>query len=264
MSDISNEGKSPWEDDVAAAFEDEDIAQKVSAFLGEKVQPYVTKVEQEAAPNRDAANLYTAFAEQPVETSIQTTRELYGDEIADKFAALLSGGDTAEEAATKVQAQTAVDVTDQTAATSKQIEFDQLPPEVKEQFAQQSAKNQREAYQAELDKTIEAHKAELTPEGAEGPQFDKELFHPFVVASQGDFEKAFTAYQNFQNQAKEKWGIQVPDTGDGKTTPPPVMNSTTKASGTKPPQEVKYESLDEAMDAFFEEANQAPPTVGSA
>lgn len=258
------ENTSPWDSDLATAFEDEDLRTKVSEFLGEKVQPYVTKIEQDSKPNRDAQRLWEGFNESPVDTYIAVSREIYGPEVADKVAAILQGGDA------PVEESPATDTTEETQETEEEtpttkLSFDDLPPEVKEVVAQTQAAKQKEAYYGEIDRVTAEH-ADSLPKGEDDkPQLNVDLFHPFVVAADGDFDKAWDAYEAFQSQAKETFGIQVPAVDeDGKPVPPTTLDSQTRDSSATPPQEVKYESLDEAMDAFFDEQKSPPPTVGAA
>lgn len=259
---------SPWDSDLEEAFEDEDVRQQVSDFLGQKVQPYVTKVEQEARPSRDASRLWQGFEQQPVETSVQVVRELYGADVADRFAELLQGGSSEEEAAAQVQEETDVDVSDTSAAedegTKGKISFDDLPPQVQNAIAEQEQEKQRVAYYAEIDRVKEEYADEL-PKVGEGDEaevnLNVDLFHPFVVAANGDFDAAAKAYIQWLGEAQEQFGIKVPDNVE---TPPPTIDSQTRDAGATPPQSKEGQSLDEALDEFFEEQKSPPPTVGSA
>ena len=40
------QGSGPWANDLSSTFEDESIRTQVDSFLREKVQPYVTQLEQ--------------------------------------------------------------------------------------------------------------------------------------------------------------------------------------------------------------------------
>lgn len=269
----AEETTSPWDSDLESAFEDEDVRKQVSDFLGQKVQPYVTKVEQEARPSRDATRLWDGFSEQPVETSIQVVKELYGDEIGSKFADLLQSGDTPEEAAATIEAETDVDVTDTSAAETDtevggKVKFEDLPPEVQNAVAAQEQEKQREAYYSEIDR-VKAERGDDLPQTAvEGEEdkteavLDVDLFHPFVVAANGDFDSAAEAYIKWIGQAKEQFGVKVPE---GEVdVPPTAINSETKDASVKPPQVKEGQSLDDALDDFFNEQKSPPPTVGSA
>lgn len=258
----------PWDDDLAAAFEDEDLRDKVSAFLGEKVQPYVTQLEQKSKPNRDAQRLWEGFEESPVDTSLAVIGELYGADIRDRFAELLQGGASPEQAAAQVETETQVDVTDTTAAegdTDKQkITFEDLPPEVQNAVAAQEQERQREAYYGEVERIKKEH-ADALPKGEdEQPQLNVDLFHPFVVAAGGDFDAAFEAFSKFTDEAKAEFGLKVPGTEEVEEAAPTTINSETRDAGQTPPQKEEYPDLDTAIDAFFDEQKAPPPTVGAA
>lgn len=250
----------PWDSDLETAFEDEDVRQRVSDFLGSKVQPYVTKVEQDSKPNRDATRLWKGFEESPVDTSVAVVKELYGDDIADQFASLLQGGASVEDAAKKVEDDTQVDVTDTSAVADGKVKFEDLPPQVQNAVAAQEQDTQRKAYYNEIDR-VKTENADKLPKDAEdNPQLDVDLFHPFVVAANGDFDEAAQAYFKWIDQAKSQFGIKVPTTDDI----PVVVNSETKDSSAKPPTEETFDSLDDAMDSFFKDQQTPPPTVGTA
>lgn len=249
----------PWDQDLAGAFEDEAVRNQVSDFLGEHVQPYVTRLEQDSRPNRDATRLWEGFSETPVQTSVQVARELYGDEVADKFAAILQGE---QEETPTPDAQTTPPEGEQTAPEGEDdgpIPFEKLPPNVQEAVAKQEAEEQRKAYYDEVDRVTAEHKDDL-PKDAEGnPKLNVDLFHPFVVAADGDFDQAYEAYAQFYANAKQEWGGETQ-----QETPPPAIDSQTRDASATPPQEVTYDSLDSAMDAFFDEQKSPPPTVGAA
>lgn len=253
--------KNPWDDKVAEAFEDPEVAAKVSAFLGESVQPYVTKIEQEARPSRDATRLWEALESAPVDTSIQIVKEMFGDDLGDQFAALLQGGEPSQVEVPTPEAEETED--------DKRVAFDDLPPEVQNAVAAQQQEEQRKAYYSEIDRVKDAN-ADKLPTVGEGDeaevQLDVDLFHPFVVAAGGDFDAAMEGYLGWQDKAKESFGINVPETAavEEAQEPPPVIDSSTRESGTKPPTEEKYETLDDAIDSFFEDQKNPPPTVGTA
>jgi len=185
-------------------FEDEDLRTKVSEFLGETVQPYVTKIEQEARPNRDATRLWEGFNENPVATYVQVSRELYGDEVADRVAAILQG----DEAPAEVPSDTATETEQPASEPSEQqgVKFDDLPVEVREAVAKQQEEDQRKAYYGEIDR-VKADNADSLPKDEEGnPELDVDLFHPFVVANNGDFDAAFAAYNEFYARARRSSG----------------------------------------------------------
>lgn len=259
--DVSQEQEdtgAPWSTDLADAFEDEEQRKAVDEFLAKNVQPYVTKLEQESRPTRDATRLWEGFNESPVETYVQVSRELYGEEVADQVAAILQGEAQEEQVPSDTQG------TEETATpdtqTPKGVSLDDLPVEVREAVAKQQAEEQRVAYYEEIDRVTKEHVDDL-PKDAEGKaELDVDLFHPFVVAEGGDFDRAFAAYNQFYENAKKKFGIQVPD-GEN-VEPPTTIDSQTRDASATPPQETNYESLDDAIDAFLDEQHAPPPTVG--
>jgi hypothetical protein len=254
----------PWDADLAAVFEDEEQRQAVGEFLASKVQPYVTQLEQNSRPNRDATRLWEGFAEEPVNTYIQVSRELYGDDVADKVAAILQGGSPQEQTEPS-DTQTTTEEGDVTPpeTEAKGISFDDLPVEVREAISRQQAEEQRKAYYAEIERVTAEHADDLPKDEAGKPKLNVDLFHPFVVASDGDFDRAFEAYNEFYDTAKKEFGIQVPDS-EQVDTPPTTIDSQTRDASATPPQKVEYESLDQAIDAFIDEQNAPPPTVGAA
>lgn len=248
----------PWSDDLEAAFEDEDLRSKVNEFLGDKVQPYVTRIEQEARPSRDATRLWDQFNDQPVDTFVQVGTELWGKEVADQIVSVLQG-----ESPAPSDEDTDVDVDDEeTDDESTQVAFDDLPPEVQNAVAKQQQEDQRKAYYEEIDR-VKTDYADKLPKDEEGnPQLNVDIFHPFVLTAQGDFDAAAEAFLSWRDTAKSEFGINIPNADD--VDAPPVINSDTKNASGKPPQTEEYESLDDAMDAFFKEQDSPPPTVGTA
>lgn len=253
----------PWDQDLAGTFEDEAVRNQVSDFLGEHVQPYVTRLEQDSRPNRDATRLWEGFAETPVQTYVQVSRELFGDEVADRVAATLQGEEGGEPTPAPDTQTTTPDTQTITPPEGQTddgpIPFEKLPPNVQEAVAKQEAEEQRAAYYEEVDRVTKEH-ADALPKNDEGePQLNVDLFHPFVVAADGDFDQAWASFEQFYTNAKKEWG--APQEGE---TPPPAIDSQTRDASTTPPQEVEYKSLDEAMDAWFDEQKSPPPTVGAA
>lgn len=265
MSDISNEKSNPWDSDLEAAFEDESTRAAVSEFLGEKVQPYVTKIEQESKPDRDASLLWEQFHEEPVATTIQVIRELYGEEKADAFTAILQG-EAEENQPNSEDVQTTTPPENQQQQTQG-IEFDQLPPEVQEMIQKQKLEESKEAYYGEIDRIRSEHAEEL-PKDAEGkPRLDADMFHPFVVAAEGNFDAAYEGFQKWIDTAKREAGLVTGEenTGDENTTttPPTTLNSQTRDASAQVPANKTHQTIDGALDEMFEELKAPPPTVGA-
>jgi hypothetical protein len=231
----------PWANDLKEYFgEDPELLTKANAFMAEKYQPYVTRLEQESAPARA---LYKDLTEDFDGTMQALLTEVYEDrpDIADRYQQLINAGVDAETAA-----ETAIEESPQAAA---------LPPEVQEIVAErQEAKNQA-AYNAALDEL----KASVND-----PDFDDNEFAPFVITANGDLGKAYTGYSAWRDAVKAKYAPAAP-AAETPDTPAP-LGTTTGNTPAAPPTEKKYESLDAALDdamADWRAARQAPTTVGT-
>lgn len=232
---------SPWADDISKRFDDPVLRNEVDSFLRESVQPYVTQLEQKSQPHRDAQRLWDDFSTDPNNTFRAVAVELYGEDTADRLISAIT--DDSEEDTT---------VTDTNDDLDFKVSTEELPEEIQEavDFVQ------RERQQREWD---EAFKEVAFDE--EGNQLiDEELFYPFVTAAEGDIELARDNYFAWQEQAKEKFGLNVPSPDDIKDEPPPTIDPNKGGSTTAPPQQKEYKDIDEAIDDFFAEQN-APPTV---
>lgn len=236
----------PWAQELASTFADDSIRSQVDEFLRGQIQPYVTKLEQESVQNRDANRLWNDFAEDPYDTYVGVTKELFGDEVALKIASALEADDEPDYNPEEN------DVSD---IDPLAIDEDELPDSVRsavEYFQQQ----QQEAAWAQEMARIQEENPDL--------EIDEKLFDPFVVAADGNFDVAVAGYEDFVNTAKQKFGLEVGDLSsvDAGNAAPAVIDSSSSAPST-PPQQQSYESLDDAMDAFFAEQNAPPPVVGS-
>jgi hypothetical protein len=268
MADKATETETtnPWDSDLEAAFTDEGQRTAVSEFLAANVQPYVTKLEQESKPERDATLLWEQFHEAPADTLIQVTRELYGDERADALAGQLTGEPEAPTAEPEAGNEGNEPTTPET--TTEGIKFDDLPPEVKEFIAQGQQNKQREQYYGEIERIANAHAEELPKDEDGKPKLDADVFHPFVIAADGNFDAAYDGFTKWVGQAKETFGINVPDAeavaaaAEGKT-PPPTIDSKTRDSQAPAPVVKENATLDDALDDMFSELNAPPPTVGA-
>lgn len=240
-------GSGPWANDLAELFSDESVRAQVDGFLREKVQPYVTQIEQKVSELKPAEQLYTLFLEEPDETYLEVTRELFGDELAEVVQQKLDelyGEGAAEEQATQ-----------QPGETEPQHE---LPPEVAELVEERRQAKLQAAYNAELERI----KASV----ANDPSIEvvDKWFHPFVVAADGDMDLALEGYREWYTDVKQRLGGDpTPPAEEQGQQPPPVLGSDV-APPAQPPAQKKYESLDEAVDDFLAEVKaSAPPTVGS-
>lgn len=232
-------GPSPWQSDLEAAFEEPEVRSRVDEYLRSKVQPYVTQLEQQSAPNRDANRLWESFHEDPLATYEQVTREVLDEERAERIAAILRGEEPDEDDGYGDWD----DDEDEDEGTQ------QYPPEIQELIEER----QRQQYESVLEDV----KTKLEEEGV---PFHRQQFEPYIVAHDGNLDKAVASYREWVGEAKELFGIKVPKPED---IPPPAINSDTRAGSVTPPVEESYNSLDDAVDAFFKEQNTAPPNVGA-
>lgn len=225
----------PWADALSQKFEDAGIRGEVDAFLREQVQPYVTNLEQERSQYKEAQEFLQQLESEPIETYLAMTQELLDEQAAQAVIEALTG--------------TPQPQADQFAENPYEGQFVR-DPEIEELLQRERERQAAELYDAELARVQAAH-----------PDIKPDLFHPFVAAAEGDFDAAYEQYREWDQQAQQTYGIQVPD--PNAVTPPPALGSES-AAAPAPPIERKYESLDDALDAWFDERKSAPPVVGSA
>lgn len=223
----------PWDSDVAATFADPSIQAQVSEFLGQKVQPYVTRVEQSA---KAGSEFLSEFQERPGETFLEVASELYGPETAKAIQAHLASESEGEY----------------DPFGDEDYEFEAQP----NQFEQSTdPRVQRMLQSWEQEQQEKAYNEHLTALKEANPdvKIDDALFQPFAVATQGDLDLALAGYRNFIERARAEFG-QAPEsvtTNQTNQGPPPAIGSTTGA--TAPPTVPTGQSLDEAINDFFNE-----------
>jgi hypothetical protein len=262
-----NQG-APWSKDLETAFADENVRAQVDAFLRQTVQPHITQLEQATRPNRDAQRLYDAFRENPIETYVAVAQEILPDK-AEQIGALVEGKATpppasgeSEEEESSVLGENENEGGEQEG--DQEIDLTKLPPEIREIVEERQQSKVKTAYDERLDQLIEDHADDL-PKDKEGKAiFNRDIFHPFVAATGGDFEAALQGYQKHQKETLAAFGIEAKEGDEPAGDPPPVIDTTTRvAPGQTPPQEIKHESLDDAIDGFLEDNKKPVPTVGS-
>jgi hypothetical protein len=218
----------PWAQDVAAQFDDPEVQARVSEFLGQKVQPYVTRIEQDA---KVAQEFVKEFQDAPGETFLEVATELYGPE-------------TAKAIKEQLESQYVPSDEDPYAdyGTAEPDEFadSSLDPRVKTMLESWERDQQEKAYAEHLQALKDAN-----PD----VEIDEVLFQPFAVATQGDLDLALAGYKQFVEQAQAKFGTAAQEP---EPQAPPVLGSTTSAS-TAPATQPTGESLNEAIDNFFAE-----------
>lgn len=210
----------PWANDIAFITDDAQRAQ-VDEYLRTKVQPRVTKLEQDLAELRPAQELYDDLIADRDGTLTAVVEQLYDPEVAEQIKAALTPP------------------AEQTPAQERQVaEMDPRLKAVVEDYEERTA---RERYEAELARVKQAN-----------PDVDLELFHPFVIASD-DMDSAVAAYNKWVATATEKLGPPAV-----KEDPPATVEAN-GSGATPPPTETRYETLDAAIDAAIAESRKSPP-----
>lgn len=233
------QGAGPWANDLAELFPDEGVRNQVDGFLRQKVQPHVTQLEQRGKDLELAGQLYSDLQASPAETYLAITEEIFGPQAAESIRDQLVSLYGEEEDEGGVE-----EPTDESQGN--------LPPEVEELLRERREQKEEAAYKQEMDRTVAAH-----------PDVVPELFHPFVAATQGDFETAYTGYARWLEQAKTQFGAQPAE--QAEVAPAAIGSDATGT--TAPPTEKKYTSIDEALTDTLAEmraARPAPTVVGSA
>ena len=265
MSDVIDDtSQSPWDSDLASAFEDEETRAKVSEFLGNTVQPYVTKLEQDSKPDRDASILWEQFNNEPVSTTIQVIRELYGEDKADAFAEILKGeSDQGNETeTTKPEDTTATETTTPpNTPEDRTVTFEQLPPEVQEIIQGQKLEESRKAYYAEIDRLKDEHAEELPKDEDGNPRLNADTFHPFVVAADGNFDEAYKGFQSWIESARKEAGLVDASTETETDGPPTTIDSRARDASARVPEKREHMTFDDALDEMFNDLKAPPPTV---
>lgn len=234
------QGSGPWTNDLASTFEDEGIRTQVDTFLRDKVQPYVTQLEQRSKPSPEdelGIQLYNDLREDPSSTYLAITEELFGEDgaLAIQRALAESFG---------------VELEDEPASAQPSGDLDPRVARAVEHIERQEAR--------------EAYDSALTELKGQDPELDEELFHPFVVAADGDIQTAYRGYKQWSDRVKSTYapaeeGAEL----DVSAAAPPVIGSDVQAP-TAPPVQKTYESFDDAMDDFLADVRGgAPPVVGS-
>jgi hypothetical protein len=220
---------SPWSSDLSGLGLEGDSLTRVDAYLRGTWQPRMTQFEQQLAQSANARELWDDFQADPRNTYLAVGAQLFGDEKVEALEKLLA---QQEEAA---QAQEAESPTD---------------PRVAKMLEDYEARQQREAYERQLGAVKAAN-----------PELDEDLFHPFVIAAEGNFDDAVSRYNTYMGTVQAKYGqpqIEVPDApttlgigdGDGGSVVPPTAE--------------RYDSIEAALEATLAEARGgSAPAVGT-
>ena len=234
----------PWAADLTEYFGDnpEAIA-AADRYMREKVQPRITHLETESAPARE---LYKDLLANPEETLTAVFEEIYGEDKAAEFAALL----TPAEAAAVVEAA---------AAGAAEAGEDEVPAWAKpllEKHEQQTDAELRETQAAEYQEVL----AEMRAAHTDLTDDDMNLIHPFMSAAGGDIERAYAGYQAYTEAFKPRHGVTPAEAAE--TPPPPAVLTSEGSTAAAPPIQKEYTSFEEAWDDWkAEQATVAPPPV---
>lgn len=220
-------GDGPWAADLATLFTDEAVRGQVDQFLRSKVQPYTTQLEQQAAAAKDAQRLYSDLNDNPYDTYVALTTEMFGEEAGNALLTQLQQQVTS-------QGQTQQPEQPAAPSTDPRIET------VLSWFEQQQAEQQ---YDAELARIQQAY-----------PDVNADLFHPFVAAAEGDFDQAYQLYSTYGQQ----WAAANAPAGEQPAAPPTLGDGQ-----TAPPTEAQPKTIADAVDAFLSanRANSEAPPV---
>ena len=206
---------SPWDADLASTFEDEATRQKVSEYLGQKVQPHVTRLEQASKAGRE---LIEALNQDPDATLKELVETIYDE---DEAKAILAAFD-AEEPVQQVPS-----------------EGSDLDPRVQRLIDKQQEEEDRAAFIAEFDR-VKAANPDV--------DLDFDLFVPFV-AKAGDFDQAVLDYANYLTRLRGQVGsAQAATENEGPAATAPPALGTGQATGVGSVQtEKEYTTIDEAL-----------------
>ena len=231
-------GDGPWANDLATLFPDAAQRAAVDDFVRSRVQPYTTQLEQRAAQAEDAVRLYTDLTTSPIETYVAITNELFGEQEGQAMLEFLQNQvNDQQQQQTQTPQQTVAD------------------PRIEAIIDWVEAKQTNEYYDSELARIKSEH-----------PELVDKLFHPFVAAADGNFDNAYSLYEQWQKDYAEASGNLFPNGQQPPSPAAPVMGSDTNASqASNVPVEPRKQTLDEAIAEFAREAaeaRQAPP-IGS-
>lgn len=243
----------PWEQDIRSTFTDPQVAATVDAFLRSKIQPRMTTLEQQVAAAENAKALWDAFQEDPVAAYAEITRELYGQEHGQATLEYLQS--RLQPAQTEPVAQAA-----QTEPVAQQPQLDPNTMLTPEELAEWRRERELQAYDQAVDQILG------DPANAD---INRELYHTFVAAAEGDFQEAIQRYRAHVAQTLVLYGID-PATATAAqqaaaAAAPPVMGSEVAGAGAAPPAQPEYrgqEGLHKAIEdatAQMTRNREAPP-----
>lgn len=215
----------PWSNDLESRFTDPGVRGQVDEFLRTTVQPHVTRIEQDHAKYQPAHQLYDDLMQNPQDTWLAVTSELYGPEVAERVQELLSQGG---EAQAPNEAQTP-----ETAP--------QLSREQQEAIEWANRQRSEQHYSSEMHRITEAAKAQ-------NAVIDETSFAPFVAMANGNFDVALQNYIPWQQAAEQSWASRLGlQNGQGAEQAPPPTLGVQASGGATPPTEKVYTSIQDAL-----------------
>jgi hypothetical protein len=222
----------PWASDLQGLGLDADSFGKVDGYLRQSWQPRMTQFEQQVAELAPARELYQDFVnpDTAADTFLAVGAQLFGDEKAEALAKLIAEQEAAAAAEPAAPAQ-------------------QLDPRVQALIEREEAAEREAAYRSELDRVKSTN-----------PDLDEDLFHPFVIAADGNIDAAVQRYNQWHGQARSKFAPAEA----GEAAPPTALGTGDGGGTAVPPTSPRYDSIDAALDATLAEMRPGtPPAVGT-
>jgi hypothetical protein len=194
----------------------------VDAVLREKVQPYVTSVEEKA---KAGTELLDSLNAEPLRTYQELTDDLFGEDAAKRvtgealadFYPAVPGQETPPQTETPQPRR---------AEAQPEGNDDPILREIREDYLDR--KNQAE-FEALVGELRESEAAKAAAEGRDPIPLKDSLFKPFLHATDGDVEQAWSRYQSFVDTAKTELLGQEPP-----PEPPPTLGSASSGGATPP------------------------------
>lgn len=248
----------PWQSDIEQSFADPQVRATVDQFLRSRIQPRMTQLEQQASIAENAQKLWDAFSSDPAGAYREITTELYGEE-AGKAAleALEQRLNAANEQAPAGESE------QQPPAPAGDPRMDEMYEWFRNQRARDQQAEEMAVYEASLDEVLS------DPANAD---IQRERFHSFVAATEGDFDQAIAMYREDAARARAEvltsLGLtpeQVAEMTAKNNNAPAVMGSEVAGNGAPPPTSPQYqgqEGLDRAIEdavASMHRNAEAPP-----
>lgn len=236
----------PWDQSLSTRFTDESVRGQVAAYLREEIQPYTTRLEQQAHTNEQALNLWNNFESDPINTYVQITHELLGEENANW---LLE----------QMQQRVATQEEQQPEQTQEVQQPMALSPEDQQVLAWARSQQQASVYNEELARVMaQPENQDLVDAKGKDGSSAFEHIAPFVHSAGGDFDRATAMLRSFVQQ----WGVPSAAPVTPEEPAPNALGSDstaqTGATETVQPNLSLNESIDEWMREQRELRN-APP-----